>query len=226
VFLLKLIGPPGSLGFLAASIAAALVIGYAWPRKPRLAQIWLSMVLGLYLVLSWPPMAALIVGALPAAPGVGSAVQPLDTLIVFDGDNRRGRAQAADLAVRAGAPEVVHVLGSYWIIDRLTPAVIDRMRHHPAPANTRQQVEWVERFVTSARPGRVAIVVSRLQAPRVAALAARGAPTVPIIASALDREPATLGIRRLIPSYAALSASRDAIYELAALCYYRWQGWI
>ena len=102
------------------------------------------------------------------------------------------------------------------------------MRHQPAPVNTREQVAWVERFVAGAGVGasRSAMVVSRLQVPRVAALAARSGVHMPLLASPLDREPATTGSWRLIPSYGALCASRDAIYELAALRYYRWRGWI
>ena len=111
-------------------------------------------------------------------------------------------------------------------VDRLTPAVLQQMRHHSGPANTREQVLWVERFAADAHARRAAIVVSRVQAARVAALAAREGVTIPIIAAALDREPATSGIWRLLPSYAALCASRDGLYEHAALRYYRWRGWI
>ncbi len=225
--ILKAIGPPGSLGFFAVSIAAGLVIGYVWPRKPRVGRAWLAGVLGLYLVLSWPPTAQALTWGLQAPSAAGTpAVRALDTLIVLDGDNRQGRARAAEQAVAAASPRAVHVVGSPWILDVLSDAMLRRVIHHPAPATTRAQIAWVQQLVTETEAGHTAIVVSRLQAPRVLALMAKAAPGVTLIASPLDHEPRVAGIWRLIPSYGALCASRDALYEHAALRYYRWQGWI
>jgi hypothetical protein len=31
---------------------------------------------------------------------------------------------------------------------------------------------------------------------------------------------------QFLPTYASLLVSRDALYEYAALAYYRWRGWI
>jgi hypothetical protein len=44
---------------------------------------------------------------------------------------------------------------------------------------------------------------------------------VALLPSAVDAEPPTAGTDRFVPSYLALRLSRDAIYEHAALVYYR-----
>jgi hypothetical protein len=62
--------------------------------------------------------------------------------------------------------------------------------------------------------------------PRVAALAQTAGLELDLLASPVDQEPPTEGVWRLVPTYLALRVSRDAIYEHAALAYYRWRGWI
>ncbi len=49
---------------------------------------------------------------------------------------------------------------------------------------------------------------------------------VRLIESPVDVEPASTGALAFVPTYYALRLSRDAIYEHAALRYYRWHGWI
>jgi hypothetical protein len=46
-----------------------------------------------------------------------------------------------------------------------------------------------------------------------------------IAASAIDDEPPVSGPGLWAPTYIALRVSRDALYEHAALVYYRWRGW-
>jgi hypothetical protein len=70
------------------------------------------------------------------------------------------------------------------------------------------------------------VVASRLQAPRVWALARAMGLGILVMPSPVDDEPAASGLRAFVPSYLALRVSRDAIYEHVALAYYRWQGWI
>jgi hypothetical protein len=73
---------------------------------------------------------------------------------------------------------------------------------------------------------RAAIVVSRLQMPRVAAMARAAGLDIILVPSPMDVEPPVKGLRYFLPSLAALTLSRDALYELAALPYYRWRGWL
>lgn len=225
--LLKAVGPPGSPGFLLVALAAGVIVGYVWPRKPRLGRAWVVLVLAVYLALSWPPVARLLVESLPHPTPWPAAERPdaLQTLIVFDGDNRRGRVRLTEDILATRPPDTVHVIGSHWILDDMTPALRARIVHDARPGNTREQIEWVGRFL-GGHPGPAAIVASRLQAPRVRALLASAGLAVPVLASALDDEPVTGGIWSWLPAYSTLAISRDALYEHAALAYYRWRGWI
>jgi hypothetical protein len=71
-----------------------------------------------------------------------------------------------------------------------------------------------------------AVIASRLQAARVDALIRTARLPVTLLSSPVDEEPPVSGAARFVPSYIALRMSRDAIYEHAALVYYRWRGWI
>jgi hypothetical protein len=222
---LKAIGPPGSLRFLLLAVAIGLIISYVWPRRRRLGQAWMIAVVGGYAVLGWPPVAQAILDGLPAAvPAVVGNFETLDVLVVFDGDNRRGRVRAAEQVVAALSPPAIHVVGSPLIFRDMPASLRGRVVHHPAE-NTREQVEWVHRLVSAGPARQVAIVVSRIQAPRTGALATKAVPGVHVIASPLDAELPVTGLRRILPSYAALCVSRDALYEHVALSYYRWRGW-
>jgi hypothetical protein len=62
--------------------------------------------------------------------------------------------------------------------------------------------------------------------PRIAALA-RSAGVAPLLLpSPIDDEPPAVGVWRFVPTYIGLRTSRDAMYEHAALVYYRNKGWI
>lgn len=183
-------------------------------------------VIGGYLVLGWPPAARAILDGLPSpAPTVVDDLpSELDSLVLFDGDNRRGRVRLAEQIIAAASPRAIHVLGSTLILQEMPTSLLAQVVHHPA-ANTREQMMWVEQFVADGPAARAAIVVSRIQAPRVTRLAARSGLRVPVLASALDVElPA--GLWRLAPGFAALAAGRDGLYEHAAIGYYYWKGWI
>jgi hypothetical protein len=70
------------------------------------------------------------------------------------------------------------------------------------------------------------VIVSRLQAARMAGLLERAHLLIRLIESPVDVEPATTGALTFVPTYFALRLSRDALYEHAALWYYRRHGWI
>ena len=84
---------------------------------------------------------------------------------------------------------------------------------------------WLRANVPARTGPRAVIVVSRLQLPRVKAIAASQGLALVFVASPIDVEPPTGGAWGFGPSYASLRVSRDAIYELAALAYYDWRGY-
>jgi uncharacterized SAM-binding protein YcdF (DUF218 family) len=223
----KLVGPPGSLTFLTVCVGLGLVAIYIWPRHRGAGRGWLLLVAGVYLALSLPCTAGAITDRLPT-PARSSAVRPIDTLIVLDGDNWRGRVRTAGAAFAADAPRVVWVFGHAWLLEPLMAAGIpsSKIAHVSGDATTRGQMTHLRMLYASSNPGSMAIVASRLHMPRVAALAHTMDLPVAQLPSPLDDEPPVSGVWRLIPAYSALRASQDALYEHAALAYYRWHGWI
>ena len=92
-------------------------------------------------------------------------------------------------------------------------------------ATTREQMVQV-RDIANRASGHTAVIASRLQAPRVSALARAQNIVVTVLPSAIDSEPPTTGFARFVPAYIALRVSRDATYEHLALTYYRVRHWI
>jgi hypothetical protein len=152
----------------------------------------------------------------------------VDALIVLDGDNRRGRLAAAIEEARRWRGAQVTVLGEDWLVDGLIAEGLSpaRLRQEAAPSNTREQMQWVRSHLIANPDLSAALIASRLQMPRVAALADAMAITIALVPSPVDAEPPDRGPRRWIPSYAALRMARDAIYEHTALLYYERKGWI
>jgi uncharacterized SAM-binding protein YcdF (DUF218 family) len=231
VFLLsgmKLI-PPGSIGFLLVFTALGLALFLVGPRTRRVASHALFGLYGCYVVLAVPRGADGIANRLPGyASSDPRSSHSVDVLIVLDGDNRRGRVRAA-LEVHTRNPQAeLWVLGDQWVVDALVQAGLpaNRIVHEAEAQTTRDQVTRVRRLAAEQPNRRIAIVASRLQMPRVAALARAASLDIALVPSAIDDEPPTAGARRFIPSYVALRVSRDALYEHAALAYYRWRGWI
>lgn len=223
---LKAIGPPGSPGFLLAVIAASLFVGFIWPRRRKLAGAGLLTVLTGYLLLACPLVVRTLVEALPApSAAVAPAAPALDALLVFDGDNRRGRVHLAEALLAAAPNAQVIVLGSTLILADMPPELIARLHHLPA-ANTRDQMAAVRQFSAAHPDHRAAIIVSRLQAPRVARLAARAGLRTAILPAALDAELPGSQWSGPAPNLSALAVGRDALYEHLALWYYGWRGWI
>ncbi len=228
LWLLKSLGAPGSIPFLVAATLVGLGLRVAWPRRRRLARTWLAAVFGLYGLLSVPAVATTIASHLPAVPAQPALDRrALDALIVFDGDNRRGRVQQSKELFDLTHPSRVWLLGNPWMLDALWRSGVryDDIRLDPTTYNTRAQIAWVVRFFASHPGARAALVASRLQMPRVAALVADANVRVVLVPSPVDVEPPTTGWARWVPSYYALRLSRDALYEHAAIRDHRWQGW-
>jgi len=231
VLFVKSIGAPGSIGLLLLCVGIWFVFRYVWPRRAVLARRWILGVTLTYLALAWPPIADGISELLPAVPRAVSPSAPgrVDVLVIFDGDNRRARARAGIEVNAVAAPKAIWVLGNGWLVEPMSEAgvVRDRIWHDAHMATTRDQMARLGRLVADAGPSaRLAVIVSRFQAPRVAGLLEAQRLDVALISSPSDRESPTEGMARLIPTYTALRNSREALYEVAAVWYYRWRGWI
>jgi hypothetical protein len=225
VSLLKATGGPGSIPFLILAILLGLGVIYVWPKRRRLGTLWIVAVSVAYLILALPVVSTAIAGRLPGIASAAGIQRPFSTLIILDGDNRRGRARLAQDIVAADRPGVIWVLGDEWIIDPLREAGVAEhlFRYDGTAATTLEQIHQVRRIASEA-PGRTALIASRLQAPRVAALIDVFAIPAAVVAAPVDAEPPTSGVWRFIPRYIALRVSRDALYEHAALWWYARQG--
>jgi uncharacterized SAM-binding protein YcdF (DUF218 family) len=226
----KAIGPPGSLFFFLACVVLGFVLMYIWPRRKRLGRWWLSSVTAGYLMLALPCVAGLIAGALPApSRSLNSMSGRLDTIIILEGDNLDGRIDETIRRYSAASARQVWVMADWWTLKTIREAHVPAKRFavEPNPPTTLDQMTRVRRFLKEdPDAGRTGLVVSRLQAPRLAALATALGMDVTVISAPVDVEPPTSGLGRYLPHYSALSVSRDALYEHAAIAYYRWRKWI
>jgi uncharacterized SAM-binding protein YcdF (DUF218 family) len=227
---LKFVGGPGSIGFLLVTLALGFFVMRVWPPRPRLGRTFVISVAVLYLVLATPVVSQRIAGWLPETSEVdAAALRGIDTLVVFDGDNRRGRLREGLRIWATAKPRLLVVSGAAWLEEQLLESGVapDRLKRDESAATTRQQIEWIARRASEHPGERLAVVASWMQMPRVEALArVAGLTTVTFVPSRSDIEPARAGWRTWVPSYAALRVSRDALYEIAALEFYERRGWI
>jgi len=218
--ILKLLGAPGSIPFLALSIALGVGLVRFTRRFRRLGVGLLTAVSAGYLILALPIVGHAIANRLPAV----RTERPhrITTLIVLDGDNRRGRVRELQRVLATDKPVTVWILGDRWILDALEEAGISgpMFRYDETARTTLAQMVQVQDIANDAG-GPTAVIASRLQTPRIVALIQSRRIPVAVLPSAVDQEPPTNGLRRFVPAYIALRLSRDAIYEHAALGYYR-----
>ena len=178
-------------------------------------------------MLALPATANAIAGSLPSLPQTVIVPETINQVAVFDGDNRRGRVRTTRQLAAANSATVA-VLGDRWIADALLEGGFPpaRVIETDLTGTTRDQIAWVQQYEQRAPNARIIIVASRLQAPRVWRLTQRAHLRAAIVASPIDDEPPVSGPRLWVPTYIALRVSRDALYEHAALVYYRWRGWV
>jgi hypothetical protein len=223
--LLKFVGAPGSIAFLVVAVLLAIALLRFTRRFRRLGGTLLALVVGGYLVLSLPVVSHQIANRLPVA----QTARPdrIDTVIVLDGDNRRGRVRELQHVIASDAPKTVWILGDHWILDALKEAGVTgpHFRYDDrAPTTQTQMLQVAE--IARMTSGPTAVIASRLQTPRVVALIESSKCPVAVLPSPIDDEPPTDGIRRFVPTYLALRLSRDAIYEHVALAYYRFRRFV
>ena len=225
---LKPVFVPGSIAFLILCVILYLMLRYVWPRDPRVSRAWAIVITAIYLVMGVPFVANNIAARLGQPVVAGPSLPPLDMLIILDGDNRVGRAREGHRVWTTARPQVVYISGGDWIRDTLIAKGVpfSRIREDAQSTNTREQMDWVGRLLSRTPSAHAALIVSRLQMPRVAALARSANLPLTLVASPIDDEPPKTGFSQFVPTYIALRVSRDALYEHAALAFYFWRGWI
>jgi uncharacterized SAM-binding protein YcdF (DUF218 family) len=225
---LKAVGAPGSLGFLLLCLAIGLAMILVWPKKRTRGIRWCLGVLGVYVVLGIPLVSAALATSLPRYSfSDEAALRRTRLLIVIDGDNGYGRVREAARIYKLAKPAFVWILGSPEMSPELTASGVpaQSIRTYSADKTTLDQMVTVRSMSQTAGPD-ITLVASRVQMPRIAAMARHLGLVVHLAPAPLDGEPARSGLRRVLPSLSGLAESRDCIYEHAALAYYRWRGWI
>jgi hypothetical protein len=208
-------------------VGVGLIAARLWLPARRAVLAALILLTATYLALAIPSVATTIINALPlVTEPTPAALRAVHVLVVFDGDNLAGRERRARRVLRQASPTDVHLLGADYLLADLRMAMKPgAVLHYDSTTwNTAAQVSRVLQISEGLPPARTAVIASRVQMPRIAALMASAGADALLVPSGLDHEPATSGFRVLLPSYSALLASRDAIYEHAALAWYRWSG--
>ena len=222
----KLVGGPGSLRLLAILLLLGVIWSVVWPKRPRSGAVAMAFLVAVYAVMAMPAVAAVFVNALPKAPAEDRArVRSIRTIFFIDGDNRFGRLRAFERIYAEAHPENVYLLGRLSVYKDLLlmPEVSRQALHHePSAANTVEQIARVKELIAAGASTPCALLVSSLQYPRVASFIRTQNLPCFALAGPLDdaEEIETTGVRRWMPSLGTLAATRDAIYELAALRYY------
>ncbi|MEO8483472.1 MAG: hypothetical protein ABI634_14765 [Acidobacteriota bacterium] len=219
----KLTGGPGSLRLLGILITIGLIWVVAFPRRRSVGFIGLALVAISYLVMATPLVAQWTAARLPPAEPVRDVdIRNIETLFIFDGDNRWGRLRETQRIYDLAQPREVVLLGRLSVYKDLLLMPIPRERlHHDATSwNTSSQVERVKELWRGESSGPTAILASCLQAPRVKALLHDAGLNLTVLSAPLDADLPQRGVRRIVPSLAALATTRDALYEVAALSYY------
>ena len=225
---LKAIGVPGSFGFLYFGLAIGILL-LVNQRTRRLGRVMLFAMVGGYLVLSVPAVGHYLAGPGTELAAPVTSYGTFDEVFVIDGDNYRGRAFTAAQLAAAAKPHTVWFLGGIDLGYALLANGLPRQlwKQAPSPARTTQtQIAWIKRSIERTHPQRAAIVTSRLQAPRVLALARQQQLNIVIVPAPLSDEPPRSGIRLWLPSPTGLALSQEALYERLSLILYRRNGWI
>ena len=225
---LKLVGSHGLAELLAASMLLAVVMTVGGWRSVRWVGLCLSAMWGAYLTLGMPIVAHLLADSLTTwRPSIDlSALPPPGAIMVLSGDNPDGRAREALRAHQTWPAAPVVVLGEAWFLGTLQGKGIPlaAMTQNPVPDNTLEQMVAVFEFAQRHSGSPPAVIASTLQMPRVKAFAEGLGVTLEFLPTAIDDEPSRAGAARWWPTIGARRISREALYEHAALVYYRWRG--
>ena len=153
--ILKLFGAPGSIPLLVIATLAGLAVVRFSRGFRRAGWIGLGAVTIGYAVLALPVVANGIANALPPLDRAKDPRDSISTLVVLDGDNRRGRVREVQRVLSTDSPTTIWVLGGRWILEALEDegvsgpafrydalATTTRVSLGPSPGSTRSKI-WV-----------------------------------------------------------------------------------
>ena len=225
---LKSIGGPGSAGFFLVIAAIALVLVAASRRTRRAGRLLLLLLGAVYFFLSLPVVGDLIADdTRPFDATRAAELGPIEDIFVFDGDSYESRAALTADLDRAMKIRNVWILGYVTLRDALVAAGVTdgHLRWgYTDDSTTYGQVVRMRKLMEHYKIARAVAVTSRIQATRIRGLIEQAGLDAVVVASPMDHESGTAGAWRFVPSRAGLALSRDALYERAALLYYRWKG--
>jgi uncharacterized SAM-binding protein YcdF (DUF218 family) len=218
----------GGLNLLALCCAVGLSLRVGGFR--RAARWWLFATYLTFVIGGIPVVARQLASRIPAG-APSSDVGPFadsDVLIVLDGDNPDGRVLAAVSILRAAHPRMVVVSGRRELAEQLAAdgVPLKLLVMETEAATTREQIAFVGQFVHQERALTPTLVVSCLSVARVEGLLRKARLDIRVAASDFDGAVPEHGYRRWIPTFRSFTVSRDSLYEILALKYYRSNGWL
>ena len=229
---------PGSVAFLFAGLAAAVLFAIVAPRYRRVVRGAVLALVAAYVVISLPWTAKRLLKPLsryeslahPEQLAQGGASSAGTDLFVFHGDHEAGRLQETLRLYHLLRPRrVVVVARGPQMRDRLRDAGIprDQLIWAHGSVTTREQALETQMLVRQLGSARVVLVASPIQMRRaLAACEAAGVHPMPVPAvSPLPYGELPYGVLSLVPRRDAYVLSADSLYEYAALGWYHAMGW-
>jgi len=222
---------PGSPAFFLAGLAFGLAPLFVRRTFARWQIVWLSCLLGGYLVLSAPLTARAVAEGLYRQPSVNRVEDALGAtaLIVFDGDHAGLRLKETTRLYALLHPQWVIVSSTReWFQRDVRMAGIppDRILRETSSMTTRIQAIAVAAMLPQYGIERVVLVASPIHMPRaLAACEAVGVRAVPSV-TARPHTDLPAGLWSVIPRRDALFYTNESLYEYLAIWWYRWRGWI
>ena len=222
---------PGSPAFFLAGLVVGLAPLLVRRTLARWQFVWLSCLVGAYLVLSAPLTARSVAKGLYRQPSVNRVEDALgaSTLVVFDGDHAGLRLKETTRLYALLHPRWVIVSSTRaWFQRDVRQAGIppDRIVQETATTTTRTQAIAVAALLKERGLDRVVLVASPIHMPRaLAACEALGIRAVPSV-TAIPHTDLPGGVWSVIPRRDALFYTNESLYEYLAIWWYRRQGWI
>jgi uncharacterized SAM-binding protein YcdF (DUF218 family) len=222
---------PGSPAFFLAGLVFGLAPLLVRRTLSRWQSVWLSCLVGTYLVLSIPLTARAVAEGLYRHASVNRVDEAggASTIVVFDGDHPGLRLKETTRLYALLNPQWVIVSsGRPWFEHDLRLAGIpsDRIVREASSLTTRGQAIAVAALLKARRIDRVVLVASPIHMPRaLGACEAVGVRAVPSV-TALPHTDMPGGMWSVIPRRDALFYTNESLYEYLAIWWYRRQGWL
>lgn len=222
---------PGSPAFFLAGLVVGLAPLLVRRTLARWQFVWLSCLVGAYVVLSAPLTARAVATGLYRQSSVNRVEDALgaSTLVVFDGDHAGLRLKETTRLYALLDPQWVIVSSTRgWFLRDVRQAGIppDRIVRETSTTTTRAQAIAVAALLKERGIDRVVLVASPIHMPRaLAACEAVGIRAVPSV-TAIPHTDLPGGVWSIIPRRDALFYTNESLYEYLAIWWYHRRGWI